>query len=594
MTSIHYRASRLVIEVGVDANASNAKQITDWPGWKRSGRVVSAYPWPSAVLAVDLTTPGLNLSWSPEAAAVRDRVLGQLQLAREALAGTILPMGTWPTERAPMPHQMQAVAAARNMGWRALIADDMGLGKTSVALWCAHDANANRLLVICPASVKFNWKREIETTLGQDWNTIVIDGTAPKRADQLVYLKGSVAEKLNTACVINYDLLLHLKPDQIASLNEFAAIAFVVCDESHYLKSVDSARTKMVRELIERSVHVLLMSGTPIRNLADDLFSQVELIRPGTWVSFHDFADRHLVVRAIDFGSRKPVRKVVGTKNLDALNAVMNTLQIRRAKEDVLNLPPKIITYPELQLDDVARRIYSEMKNFAKLSLAELAPDTSIWEPRAKSAVEAAMRCEQIAQGFVGGIPEPLMQRLAGSLLKGTQTMPQRPRELIFPQSPKLQWTLDACETIRRQGGKAVVFSRFNAPMFWLAGQLTVMDFAANTLHGGMSSVERQEMIDAFQAGYLDVLICQVRIAEGFNLTRSQDCLFLGRDWSPSVNDQAIARMHRFGQSGTVNVQIPIVRDTVEVMIDRRLGAKNADAQSALKTLTIGELMKAL
>jgi len=89
-------------------------------------------------------------------------------------------------------------------------------------------------------------------------------------------------------------------------------------------------------------------------------------------------------------------------------------------------------------------------------------------------------------------------------------------------------------------------------------------------------------------------MFCQVKMAEGFNLHMSQDCIFLGRDWSPAINKQAEGRFHRIGQKGTVNIQIPLVRSTIEVAIHKRLMAKDADAEQALRTVTIAELKEAL
>jgi SWI/SNF-related matrix-associated actin-dependent regulator 1 of chromatin subfamily A len=83
-------------------------------------------------------------------------------------------------------------------------------------------------------------------------------------------------------------------------------------------------------------------------------------------------------------------------------------------------------------------------------------------------------------------------------------------------------------------------------------------------------------------------------MAQGFNLHQSQDCLFLGREWAPATNLQAEDRLHRIGQKGTVNIQIPIVRKTIETMIDAKLASKSADSEQALSTVTIRELMEAL
>ena len=98
-----------------------------------------------------------------------------------------------------------------------------------------------------------------------------------------------------------------------------------------------------------------------------------------------------------------------------------------------------------------------------------------------------------------------------------------------------------------------------------------------------MDNARRQEVFDAFQAGEIQEMYVQVRIAEGFNLHRAQDELFLGRDWAPSVNAQAVDRCHRIGQKGTVNVQMPFVRGTIEERQHRALAEKIRDAEKVLR-----------
>jgi SWI/SNF-related matrix-associated actin-dependent regulator 1 of chromatin subfamily A len=113
-------------------------------------------------------------------------------------------------------------------------------------------------------------------------------------------------------------------------------------------------------------------------------------------------------------------------------------------------------------------------------------------------------------------------------------------------------------------------------------------------MHGGLSAVEKETVISEFQEKQIEVLLVQVKIAEGWNATRCQDVIHWTRDWSPAINSQFEDRAHRMGQKGTVNVQIPIVRKTVEMLIHKRLTMKGADAEQALRTVTIEELMEAL
>lgn len=601
MVTIDVEGSRLVILGGSPKGRDEVHGVVSkWPGWRRHPfpqngvSVYKAQIHPSTIAAVD--SSAIEIQWSPLAARVRDSELLLSEGAKKALRTTVGPLFTPPTARRPMPHQWQAIQAAKFMGLRCLIADDMGLGKTSTALWCLHKVEEQRVLIVCPASVKFNWQSEIEKTLGPSWRSFVIDGTKKRRANVFADLKGFMADGEKVAAIINYDLLRHCLPQQMLILDDVARGATLICDESHYLKSRAAERTKLVRPIADLAQSVLLLSGTPIRNTVEDLFSQIDLIRPGTWTSYADFANRHLVIQSVQFHPKgRPTKVTRGSKNVDALNAIVNTLQIRRRKEDVLDLPPKIHTFPQLTLDPTTAKIYKAMREFARLELTTLLADggaPTVFDPRAQSAVEAFMRCEQICQGFVGGIPAPIMGQIGDLVHRSAAKIDGRPNELVFPKSAKIQWLLEAISDVLAQGGRPVVFSRFNAPMFWLVQHLNREDIRAACMHGAMSSTGKRDVVDAFQEGELKVLAIQVAMAEGFNLTNSQDVLFLGRDWSPARNSQAEDRCYRIGQKGTVNVQVPIVGGTVETSIHRKLAAKAGEAAAALKT--VNDLLEAL
>jgi len=558
-----------------------------------------AVAWPSSILGIKPSAT-VEVTWDAEATKLRDMILQRLQYARDTLDGRI-PTDLWWTTgyREPMKHQAQAVQAIRYHQGSTLLADDMGLGKTSSALWALQATSSMTALIVCPVSVKHNWRHEIETTLGKFWNVVVIEGTRGHRATQFTELRDQ-ANDARTAVVINYDLLLQLTDSQLDELKDLLARGnteggVLICDESHALKNRKAQRTKIVQSLRKHAGSVLLLTGTPVRNTVEDLYTQVELVRPGTWSNFSDFEKRYLQIARVDFGKRA-VRRVVGSKNLNELNAIVNTLQIRRKKEDVLDLPPKIHTFPELELDGVMLDIYKQMKDFAVLKLSELrGQGVTVFDPRARSGVEAAMRCEQIAQGFAGGVPEPLMQSFSKAAMKSAEKIPGRPNELVFPNSPKIKWVLETIEDVRAQGGAPVVFSRFNAPLVWLYHFLqSDAKTRVSFLHGGLSSQTKPPEINKFSNGETEVFLCQVRMAEGFNLTRSQDVLFFGRDWSPAVNSQAEDRCHRIGQRGTVNIQVPLVSGTIETAIHKKLAAKGSNAEQALRSMTIEEFMEML
>ena len=589
---------------GGEARGRDATQaaILKWPGWSRApavaslgGRRVSVYSAPfGPVAALSLASSTLALGWEPGAKELVEGILENLRQARKCLEAQVTQAkGTG--ERQPLPHQAQAVQAIRWMDGRVILADDMGLGKTSTALWAVRDRGADRAVVICPASVKFNWAREIKASLG--WPTVVIDGT-PKRRATLFSEAQHMRETGKLVVVINYDLLIGLNDLHAGMLAGWCSDQALICDESHYLKSRKAKRTIFVMELLAPAAGGartrLLLTGTPVRNMIDDLWAQIQIIRPGTWSSYWDFAKRHLETRQIDFGHRRPVEKIVGTKDIKGLNAVVNTLQIRRKKGEVMNLPPKVHTYPELELEGDHLRIYKAMKHLAVLALDELEDDDTIWSPQARSAVLAMLRCEQIAQGFCGGVPEILVAKLAKILSKKAKPIPGRPLEIIFPDSPKLVWLMETIESLFGQDNRAVVFSRFNAPLHWLYAHYVGLGKRVGFLHGAITSKAKHQVVEDFQDSKFDLLLAQVKMGEGWNAHIAQDVIFYGRDWSPAINVQAEDRLHRIGQKGTVNVQIPIVRNTVERMIHKKLMAKESDATQALKTVTIKELKEAL
>jgi SNF2 family DNA or RNA helicase len=604
------------------------KLISTWAGWHRKplpittptgeqGSLYQARLWPSTVVPL-LEQKTIAIEWPAGTHGALMTVLSGL----DGIATELDPPPShhapllWADEwnRQPMPHQVMAIRALGYMHYRALLTDDMGLGKTSSSIWAWQQSGMPRALIVCPKTVKKNWQRELWATL-KHVNVYLIEGTPKQRANTCIEIESSrrwnennigdaLLEQTRGAVIINYDLLHRLPDIERDILKRWVDDQFLICDESHYIKNRKAERTQFVlRNLALPDGGArgrLMLSGTPIRNTTEDLWAQVEVARPGTWSSFHQFDKFHLVRSSmkVDTGKKTrggvPITKTINvvrrTRNIEQMNAVINTMQVRRKKEDVLDLPPKVFTYPEFDLDPSTAKIYKAMRDCALIELAELGDDTPIFHPQAKSALEATLRLEQIAQGFLGGIPENYLEKVTPLISKTAFKIPGRTGHLVFPKSSKIEWLTETINSIILQGGRPVIFSRFNTPMFWLVKQWE----GAAMLHGGLSMPQRDDIIDTFQKGGIPVLFCQVKIAEGFNLTASQDVIFYGRDWSPAINAQAADRCHRIGQTGTVNVQVPIVSKTFEVYLHKKLRAKEADAEQALRRITIGELRNAL
>ena len=225
------------------------------------------------------------------------------------------------------PHQIDGVAFLLGRR-RAILADDMGLGKTrQTIVSLRHLTPGGHRLVVCPASVKRNWAREI-AIVAPDSTVLVIEGTAPA---------APTAEWV----VINYDILgRHI--DQFLRV-PWAALVF---DEAHYLKNHTSARSKLARQLTvaaaaaNRTLAVQLLTGTPLTSRPRDLFVLLQLADHPLGRSFLAFARRYCAAEKGEYGW-----KTGGASNIEELTVQLHGVMLRRSKDDVLSLPPKLRTW---------------------------------------------------------------------------------------------------------------------------------------------------------------------------------------------------------------------------------------------------------
>ena len=216
-------------------------------------------------------------------------------------------------------HQRSGVAFLLSRH-RAILADDMGLGKTRTAIVAAREQHPEGpYLVICPASLKLNWQREIH---------MVEPGA---------HVQVLAVEPLDPTArwtIVNYDRLNRYQSDLLA-----AAFRTVIVDEAHAIKN-DSARSKRTLALTESADHAYLLTGTPMTNRPRDLFNLLKAVRHPLANSFWAYAKRYCA--AVDNGYGLDTN---GASNLDELSKVMAGVMLRRAKSEVLDLPEKVRTW---------------------------------------------------------------------------------------------------------------------------------------------------------------------------------------------------------------------------------------------------------
>ena len=420
------------------------------------------------------------------------------------------------------PHQIEGVAFLLGRR-RAILADDMGLGKTRQAIVSLrHLSPAGSRLVVCPASVKRNWAREIGMVAAND-SVLVIEGSAPV---------APTAEWV----IVNYDVLgRHI---ETLLRVPWAALVF---DEAHYLKNHTSARSKLARQLTASAaaatpgLAVQLLTGTPLTSRPRDLFVLLQLAAHPLGRSFLAFARRYCAAEKGEYGW-----KTGGASNIEELTVQLHGVMLRRTKDDVLALPPKLRTW--LPVEVPAGTGSRAIKKVFEL----LAGKDS--RPAPARDVELRRR-----------------GKLLAFLVEARQA-------LAFAKTGA---TLDLVRGAIDQGEKVIVFSCFDDPIQRFAKEL---GGTAVVVTGKTPTAMRQQLVDRFQND-TDVRVFVANIIAGgvgLNLTAATQVVFNDLDWVPTNHWQAEDRAYRIGQTRTVNVTYFVARDTIDDFVQAVLETKAA------------------
>lgn len=411
----------------------------------------------------------------------------------------------------------------------ALLADDMGLGKTRQALIAAHDAHPQgRILVVCPASLKLNWEREIHAVLGaQDVSILGRD------------------EGLSRWTIVNYD---RLRSHQNALFGEDWAC--VIVDEAHYLKNRHSQRSLLVlggdhrprkrgklpagriRGLVERAERVILLTGTPITNRPLDLFPLLRAIGHPLGDDLMRYALRYCAAFQTEWGW-----DMGGASHLDELHAKLADVLLRRGKDEVLDLPPKLRTYMPVEVDLVAyRQVWLDyVQRLAKR----------------KRRMPRAMLLAEVAK-----------LRHAAALAK-------------------IPAAIAHVEAVLEAGEKVIVFTCHTAVVEAL---MTRFGPEAVRLTGEDGAAQRQAAVDAFQTepGVRIFVGNLVAAGIGVSLTAATQVLFVDYSFVPAEHLQAEDRPYRIGQPNAVTVTYLSALGTLDEEIERLLAQKLAVVSEAI------------
>ncbi|MEA3458701.1 MAG: DEAD/DEAH box helicase, partial [Candidatus Thermoplasmatota archaeon] len=419
-----------------------------------------------------------------------------------------------------MPFQKAGLAFADATCGSCFIADQQGLGKTIEALsYLAYHPEVRPAVIVCPASVKLNWKKETEAWLETDDTIEVING-------------GKVHELDADIVIINYDILKKWVP----ALKE-KNIQVIIYDESHSLKNKKAARSKAAKELADTVPHKILLTGTPVLNRPEELWHQLQIIDPDSYPDkrFFQWHKRYADAKQLHFG-RKTVWDFSGASNLEELAASLKTIMIRRTKDQVLKeLPAKRRSTVLIPIDN--RKEYDKAdKEFLEW----------MTEQKGAEAAERASHVEQLAK----------IEYLRQIAVKG-----------------KMKQALAWIENFLESGEKLVVFATHKATIHALEREYGNM---AVKIDGSVSSEKRQEAVDAFQNDpNVRLFIGNIQAAGvGITLTAASNVVFLELGWTPALLEQCEDRLHRIGQENAVNIYYLLAEKTIDATMAALLESK--------------------
>jgi len=428
------------------------------------------------------------------------------------------------------PYQVEGVAFLASRG-RALLADDMGLGKTLQAIaagsWLADHASVKRILIISPTSLKHQWAREIRKFTGYD--SQILHGGPDQRGVQYR------ADK--RFFIINYELVLR----DLSVINEQLKPDLLILDEAQRIKNWRTKLASTVKMIPSRYVFVL--SGTPLENRLEDLYSLLQLVDARVlgplWRCLLDF---HITDER---------GRVIGYRNLSELRRRIAPVMLRRDRSLVADqLPDRTEVILDIPMDDNQLELHASALQAAG-QLAQIAkrrPLTPSEQNRLLSSLQQArMACNAV-----------------GLIDKETQG------------SPKLTELARLLEDVCLQSNrKAVVFSQWALMTEMVEHLVRDMGLGCVRLHGGVSAAHRGEMMERFgRDDAVQVFISTDAGATGLNLQSATVLINLDMPWNPAILDQRIARIHRLGQKHKVQIFLLLAEDSYEQRVAQLVKGK--------------------
>jgi SNF2 family DNA or RNA helicase len=423
---------------------------------------------------------------------------------------------------------------------RSILGDDMGLGKTVQTLAAiellARNRGVERVLVVAPASVKYQWESEIRKFT--DRPVQIIEGNPGDRRD--LYAEPTFYRLVNYEQVVrDREAINDWKPDAI------------VLDEAQRIKNWEAKTSREVKKL--RSRYAIVLTGTPLENKLEELYSIVQFVDQRRFGPAFQFLQEHRVLD--ESGNLK------GYRNLDSMREKLAPILLRRTRAEVLTqLPARTDSTIFVELSEEQRGPYEDQR----ITLARLLQKNYLTDLDRKrilaSVVNMRTICDSLFMFDRQNHISPKLDEFAELIL-----------ELIGSSA------LSSEELSPDDVHKVVVFSQWETMILEAAHVLDTLGVGYAILHGGLPGKERKEALEKFKTDPA----CRVFLSTdaggtGLNLQIADTVVNIELPWNPAVLEQRIARVHRMGQNRPVRVVNLVTRGTIEEKVIRTLEAKQS------------------
>jgi len=411
----------------------------------------------------------------------------------------------------------------RTMYLNGILADDMGLGKTLQAI-CAltqlMKGAKTPALVVCPTSLLYNWKEECHKFNGK-LKSLIIDGMPNQRKKLIKEMKDY------NVVITSYSLL----QKDIEAYDKFT-FSYMILDEAQHIKNRGTRNAKSVKMV--KAKHRMILSGTPIENSLDELWSLFDYLMPGFLGTYDRFVEKYVRLSGEE-----------QTKNLQYLRKKVAPFILRRMKADVLaDLPPVSENVYHCQLTDVQKELYKSYAESARDELVKLV-ERDGFDKIQIHVLATLTRLKQICCH-----PAIFAKEKAE-----------------MGDSAKYDMLLELLQTLIEGNHKTVIFSQYTRMLQIMKDDFLQRGIRFNYLDG--SSKNRLDIVNEFNNDpNIPVFLVSLKAGgTGLNLVGADTVIHYDMWWNPAVESQATDRVHRIGQKESVSVYKLVTMGTIEEKI---------------------------